>query len=122
MTTGPEPGHRLMELLARAKAVGQPLVLLGIGNEFRGDDAIGHLLAQGLQELVAIFKVDETMMTDRPESQSVRSDRQRMLGTGNRQAKAPAGASPGLLWGRARVKTPAPEPARHRDDDGFGTE
>jgi hydrogenase 3 maturation protease len=51
MTTGPEPGPQLMELLARAKAGGQPIVLLGIGNEFRGDDAIGHLLAQGLQEL-----------------------------------------------------------------------
>lgn len=55
MTTGsgtdPEPGPRLMELLARAKTGGQPIVLLGIGNEFRGDDAIGHLLAQGLQKL-----------------------------------------------------------------------
>jgi hydrogenase 3 maturation protease len=40
-----------MELLTRAKAVEQPIVLLGIGNEFRGDDAIGHLLAQRLQEL-----------------------------------------------------------------------
>ena len=41
---------RLMELLARAKAGGQPIVLMGIGNEFRGDDAIGHLLAQSLDE------------------------------------------------------------------------
>lgn len=39
-----------MELLARAKALGQPIVLLGIGNAFRGDDAIGHLLAQSLDE------------------------------------------------------------------------
>lgn len=39
-----------MELLARAKALRQPIVLLGIGNEFRGDDAIGHLLAQSLDE------------------------------------------------------------------------
>jgi len=41
----------LMELLVRAKAAGQPIVLLGIGNEFRGDDAIGHLVAQDLAEL-----------------------------------------------------------------------
>jgi hydrogenase maturation protease len=47
-----KPGEsRLMELLARAQAGGQPIVLLGIGNEFRGDDAIGHLVAQGLAEL-----------------------------------------------------------------------
>ncbi len=39
---------RLMELLTRAKALEQPIVLMGIGNEFRGDDAIGHLLAQEL--------------------------------------------------------------------------
>lgn len=51
MKAGPEPGPRLMELLTRAKAGGQPIVLLGIGNEFRGDDAIGHLLAQSLEEL-----------------------------------------------------------------------
>jgi len=51
MTTGPEPGACLMELLARAKAGGQPIVLLGIGNEFRGDDAIGHLVAKGLADL-----------------------------------------------------------------------
>ena len=51
MTTGLDPGPCLMELLTRAKAGGQPIVLLGIGNEFRGDDAIGHLFAQGLQEL-----------------------------------------------------------------------
>lgn len=50
MTAGPGPGARLMELLARAKAGGQPIVLMGIGNEFRGDDAIGHLIAQGLAE------------------------------------------------------------------------
>ena len=50
MTPGPGPGARLMELLARAKAGGQPIVLMGIGNVFRGDDAIGHLLAQGLAE------------------------------------------------------------------------
>ena len=50
MTAGPEPGTCLMELLARAKAGGQPIVLMGIGNEFRGDDAIGHLVAQGLAE------------------------------------------------------------------------
>lgn len=46
-----EDVSRLMELLARAKALGQPIVLMGIGNEFRGDDAIGHLLAQSLDEL-----------------------------------------------------------------------
>ncbi len=51
MTTGPEPGPCLLALLTRAKAGGQPIVLLGIGNELRGDDAIGHLVAQGLQEL-----------------------------------------------------------------------
>ena len=40
-----------MELLARAQAVGQPIVLLGIGNAFRGDDAIGQLVAQRLEQL-----------------------------------------------------------------------
>ena len=50
MTAGPEPGPCLVELLARAKAGGQPIVLLGIGNEFRGDDAIGHLVAQALAQ------------------------------------------------------------------------
>ncbi len=44
------PPSRLTGLLTRAKAAGQPIVLLGIGNEFRGDDAIGHSLAQGLEE------------------------------------------------------------------------
>ena len=42
---------RLMELLTRAKAGGQPIALLGIGNPLRGDDAIGNLLAGRLQEL-----------------------------------------------------------------------
>lgn len=42
---------QLVELLGRAQAAGQPIVLLGIGNEFRGDDAIGHLLAQDLAGL-----------------------------------------------------------------------
>jgi len=50
---------RLMELLSRAKAGERPIVLLGIGNELRGDDAVGHLLArkladQGLPGLNAI--------------------------------------------------------------------
>jgi hydrogenase maturation protease len=45
------PKAQLMELLIRAQAVGQPVVLLGIGNEFRGDDAIGHLVAQDLAGL-----------------------------------------------------------------------
>jgi hydrogenase 3 maturation protease len=45
------PKAQLMELLARAQTVGQPIVLLGIGNEFRGDDAIGHLVAQDLAGL-----------------------------------------------------------------------
>jgi hydrogenase maturation protease len=50
MTDSLDPGCCLMELLARARAGERSIVLLGIGNEFRGDDAIGHLLAQGLQE------------------------------------------------------------------------
>jgi methyl-accepting chemotaxis protein len=77
--------------------------------------------AQILQQMVATFKVDETMLTARPESPSAPSDRQRMLGTGNSQAHAPAGASPGLLWGRVRMEKPAHEPARHPDDKEFGT-
>jgi hydrogenase 3 maturation protease len=40
---------RLMELLTRAKAGGQPIVLLGIGNDMRGDDAVGVLIARDLE-------------------------------------------------------------------------
>ena len=42
---------RSMELLARAKAGGQPIVLMGIGNDMRGDDAVGVLIARDLEAL-----------------------------------------------------------------------
>jgi hydrogenase 3 maturation protease len=43
--------QRLAELLDRVREGGMTLVMLGIGNELRGDDGVGTLLAQDLQAL-----------------------------------------------------------------------
>jgi hydrogenase maturation protease len=44
----PTPAERLQALLRQAKDRGLPVVLLGIGNPLRGDDAIGNDLAESL--------------------------------------------------------------------------
>lgn len=45
------PERQLAELLDRVRAGGVKLVLLGIGNELRGDDAVGVLIARDLEAL-----------------------------------------------------------------------
>lgn len=44
------PASHLQALATEARAAGRMIVLLGIGNEQRGDDGIGHLIAQDLSE------------------------------------------------------------------------
>ena len=45
------PEQRLAELIGRAREGGMMLVLLGLGNELRGDDAVGTVLARDLSAL-----------------------------------------------------------------------
>jgi hydrogenase maturation protease len=49
----PAPAKQLQAILRLAKDRGLPVVLLGIGNPLRGDDAIGNDLAHSLAELNA---------------------------------------------------------------------
>lgn len=44
-----EPADRLRRMLARVRARGQRLLVLGVGNDMLGDDAIGVLLARDLE-------------------------------------------------------------------------
>ncbi|MCU0292287.1 MAG: hydrogenase maturation protease [Thermoanaerobaculaceae bacterium] len=46
-----EPAERLRRMLARVKARGQRLLVLGVGNDMLGDDAIGVLVARDLEAL-----------------------------------------------------------------------
>lgn len=48
---GIPPKQRLADILDHARKGGMNLVLLGIGNELRGDDGVGTLLAKDLQTL-----------------------------------------------------------------------
>jgi len=45
------PHERLRRLLERVARRGQPLLVVGIGNEMLGDDAVGHLLAEDLASI-----------------------------------------------------------------------
>jgi len=55
--------------------------------------------AQVLQKLVSTFTVNEMVLINKFESQSVHNDRQRMLQTGKRETEAAAGAGPDISWG-----------------------
>ncbi|HNX50320.1 MAG TPA: hydrogenase maturation protease [Thermoanaerobaculaceae bacterium] len=46
-----EPADRLRQLLGRVRARGQRLLVLGVGNDMLGDDAIGVLIARDLEAL-----------------------------------------------------------------------
>jgi hydrogenase 3 maturation protease len=46
------PAERLRRLLRRVRRRGLRVLVLGIGNEMLGDDAVGHLLACDLADLV----------------------------------------------------------------------
>ena len=47
------PAERLRQLLTRVRRRGLRVLVLGIGNEMLGDDAVGHLLAQDLSAVEA---------------------------------------------------------------------
>ncbi|MGD1148500.1 MAG: hydrogenase maturation protease [Thermoanaerobaculaceae bacterium] len=47
------PAGRLRRLLVRVRRHGLRLLVLGIGNEMLGDDAIGHLLARDLASIAS---------------------------------------------------------------------
>lgn len=46
-----KPAERLRRMLGRVRARGQRLLVLGVGNDMLGDDAIGVLIARDLEAL-----------------------------------------------------------------------
>jgi methyl-accepting chemotaxis protein len=76
--------------------------------------------AMMLQQLVATFRVEDTMFMGEAKNQPVRDGRQRMLNAPGNGKKFPSAAKQAAPWGGAKASNLNPEPVIALDDREFG--